>query len=320
MNGTRTRSLSRWVRLATVGGLLSMFVLHATFFRVREGHAVVVTRFGRPVRVLTNAGPGWRFPLPIDQVHEIDCRKQILDTPLTATLTRDKKNVVLATYVVWHVDDPLRFMQAVSTASAAAAHLAGMVTAVKNEAVSQVDLSAIVSTIRESIRTDEVEQHVTDATGRLARDRLGIAIDRVAFQRVSLPTENVPAVLERMRSEREAEAGRIRSEGGRVAQAIRDKAHVEAQEILRHGREEAGRITAAAEREAGEMFARAHEQAPEFFEFWSSLQASKLALGKNATLILRSDQAFFGALIEAGDRMPANSAGRRPPPPPGGSR
>ena len=317
---TATERLARAARLVTVGALVAVFLLYATFFRVREGHAVVLTRFGRPVRVMTEAGPGWRLPPPVDQVHEIDCRKQILDTPLAATLTRDKKNIVLSTYVVWHVVDPLRFMQAVGSPSAATAHLAGMVTAIKNEAVSQIDLSAIVSTSPDSIRTAEVERHVTEATGRLARERLGVTIDRIAFQRVSLPEENVPAVLDRMRSEREAEAGRVRSEGGRIAQAIRDKAHVEAQEILRQGREEAGRITAAAEREAGELFARAQEEAPEFFEFWSALQASKLALGKNATLILRSDQAFFGALIDDIAQPSAGSAGAVTSSASGGSR
>lgn len=288
----------RIVRLLTLAFLLALFAANAFVFRVPEGFAVVVTRFGRPIQVQTQPGPGWRLPPPVDQIRSIDCRKQVLDTPAIATLTRDKKNILVSTYVVWHIDDPLRFVQAVGTSAAAASQLAGMVAAVQTEAVAQVDLSALVSITPSDIRTSAITEAIASAVDTLANQRLGVAIDRVGFQRISLPEDNVPAVLERMRSERETEAGRVRSEGARAAQAIRDAAHVESQEILRKGREEAGRITADAEREAGRLFALAHEQAPEFYAFWSSLQASKKALGKNATLILRSDQAFFGALLD----------------------
>jgi regulator of protease activity HflC (stomatin/prohibitin superfamily) len=99
-----------------------------------------------------------------------------------------------------------------------------------------------------------------------------------------------------MRIERQAEANRLRAEGAKEAQAIRDKTHVETQEILRKGREEAARITAEAERRAAELLAEAHQKNPEFYQFWSSLQASKRVLKEKATLILSSDQLFFGGL------------------------
>ena len=127
-------------------------------------------------------------------------------------------------------------------------------------------------------------------------EKLGIGVDQVSVERIAFPEENLEAVFERMRIERQAEANRLRAEGAKEAQAIRDKTHVETQEILRKGREEAARITAEAERRAAELLAKAHQKNPEFYQFWSSLQASKRVLKEKATLILSSDQLFFGGL------------------------
>ncbi len=121
---------------------------------------------------------------------------------------------------------------------------------------------------------------------------------------------NLEAVFGRMRIERQAEANRLRAEGAKEAQAIRDKTHVETQEILRKGREAAARITADAERRAAELLAKAHQKNPEFYQFWSSLQASKRVLKEKATLILSSDQLFFGGLAsDAAETMTSRSSG-----------
>ena len=294
---TSLRARAQLLRIASAVGVLLLFIGYGMYFSVPEGFAIVVTRMGRPLRVVSEPGPCWKLPPPIDQVHLIDCRRQLFDTPQTATLTRDKKSIVLSTFVVWHVDDPLLFMQAAGTSKAANTGLAGIVTAAKNQELSRYELSALVSVNKSDIRVAAIEKSLTEQVQRLARERLGVVIDKIGFQRIALPQENIVAVLEKMRAERETEAGRLRAEGGKVAQSIRDDAHVKSQEILRSAREEASRISADAERQAAEVFARAHSKDPEFFHFWSSLQASKQALGKNSVLVLRSDRAFFDALL-----------------------
>src|ERR1051325_3076695 len=85
--------------------VVGLLVLYSPYFSLTDGQTAVVTRFGAPVREITSAGPYWRWPWPIEQVHLIDARMKIFNTPFTATFTRDKRNVILLTYVAWHVEN-----------------------------------------------------------------------------------------------------------------------------------------------------------------------------------------------------------------------
>jgi len=275
-----------------------VFFVQASFFTVSEGEAVVITRFGKPIRTLVDAGPYGKLPYPIDEVHRIDVRIRTLTTPQIATLTRDKKNVVLTTFVVWRIVDPARYLQAIGDASAAENQLSGLIAAAKNRQLGQFDLSALVSLQPEEIRVSQIEADMQQEVAAAVRETLGIEVEQIGIERITLPPVNMTAVVERMRAERRAEANRIRSEGAKQAQAIRDDAHVRSQELLRVGREEAGRIFAEAERRAGELLAAAHAKSPDFFEFWSSLQAAKQSLQERSVLVLRSDRLFFEPLLK----------------------
>lgn len=295
---TIRRRMSIALRALFLLGVCGVFAVQATFFTVSEGEAVVVTRFGRPIRALVEAGPYFKLPYPIDEVHRLDVRNRSFTTPQIAALTRDKKNVVLTTFVVWRVAEPTRYLQAVGDATVAENQLSGLVAASKNRQLGQVDLSALVSLQPTEIRLAEIENEMQREVAAAVRESLGIEVAQIGIERITLPPENMTAVIERMRAERRAEANRIRSEGAKQAQAIRDDAHVQSQEILRVGREEAGRIFAEAERKAAELLAAAHAKSPEFFEFWSSLQAAKQSLQERSVLILRSDRLFFDALLK----------------------
>ena len=96
----------RWLR-ASVGTLaLAAIVFHATAVVVREGEAVLVTRFGRPLRIASETGLHWKLPWPIDQASLLDMRRRVYETGHTEMLTRDKKNIIVRTFVVWRIGDP----------------------------------------------------------------------------------------------------------------------------------------------------------------------------------------------------------------------
>src|SRR6202158_5439472 len=105
-------------RLSALVGTLALaaIVFHATAVVVREGEAVLITRFGRPLRAATQAGLHWKLPWPIDQASLLDMRRRVYETGHTEMLTRDKKNVIARTFVVWRIGDPLVFSQAIGPA------------------------------------------------------------------------------------------------------------------------------------------------------------------------------------------------------------
>jgi len=282
------------VSLLVVGLLL----VYSAYFSVSEGQSAVVTRFGAPVREITDAGPYLRWPWPIEQVHLIDARMKLFNMPFTDTFTRDKRNVILLTYVAWRVEKPLLFLQAAGSRDVAEKKLDGMVTASKNFHLGRYDLYALLSTQPDSIRVGEIEQAILDDIRVPMLDKFGIRVDQVGFKRIAFAEENVTAVLTHMRSERKAEADRMRAEGEKEAQAIRDEALVKSEEILREGREKAGTIRGQAEKEAADIYSQAHNLDPDFYRFWRSLEATKKVLSGKATLILRTDQGFFDVLTD----------------------
>ncbi|HEV8062289.1 MAG TPA: protease modulator HflC [Gemmataceae bacterium] len=289
--------VSRIVFAAVVAGLL---IAYGTYFSVSEGQAAVVTRFGEPVREISEAGPYWKLPWPIEHVHLIDARMKLFNTPFTATFTRDKRGVILLTYVAWRVEKPLLFLQAAGGPEIAEKKLDGMVTAAKNFNLGRYDLAALVSTLPGAIKAGEIEQAILGDVRGPMLDNFGIRVEQVGFKRIAFPEENVPAVLANMRAERKSEADRLRAEGDREAQGIRDDALVKSEEMLREGRIKAGAIRGQAEKEAAEIYGAAHKLDPEFYGFWRSLEALKKVLGGKATLILRTDQGFFDVLMGPG--------------------
>jgi membrane protease subunit HflC len=295
-NSPRVSVIALIGRIAFATLVVALLVVYSAFFQVAEGNKAVVTRFGDPVRSIHEAGLCWKWPWPVEQAHAIDVRRRLYNTPYTATLTRDQKNVILLTYAVWRVEDPLLFLQSLGTREATELKLDGMVAASKNFQLGKYDLSALVSTTPGSIKTEQIEKAILDDIRKPAFDKFGIVVEQVGIKRIAYPEENIAAVLEHMRAERRAEAGRLRAEGEKEAQRIRDEALVRSEEIRREGREEAGKIVGRAEREAAEIYARAHRIDPEFYRFWRSLEASKKALGAKATIILRTDQGFFDVL------------------------
>lgn len=295
---TRPSILALLGRLVFATLVCGMLLAYGVYFSVSEGQAAVVTRFGEPIREITEAGPYLKWPWPIDQVHTFDTRMKLFNTPFTATFTRDKRNVILLTYVAWRIEKPLLFLQATGSRDVAEKKLDGMVTAAKNFHMGQYDLSALLSTKPELLRVNEIEAAILDDIRVPLLDKFGIGVDQVGFKRIAFAEENVPAVLAHMRSERRAEADRLRAEGEKEAQGIRDEALVKSEETLLEGREKAGAVRGEAEKEAAQIYARAHDLDPDFYRFWRSLEAIKKVLSGKSTLILRTDQGFFDVLSD----------------------
>ena len=284
--------------------VVALVLAYGSTYQVTEGHSAVVTRFGEPVRVVTQPGLRWKWPWPIETSHAIDLRNRFFNTPFTATFTRDRRNVVLLSYVVWSVEDPLLFFQSLGTLDSAEQKLDGMVTAGKNFHFGRYDLTAIVSTDEHDIQLDKIEQAILSDVRTPALEKFGVRVEQVGVKRIAYPEENVSAVLAQMRSERNAEAQELRARGTKEAQRIRDDAMVKADEILAEGKKRSGDIIGAAEKESAAIYAQAHQLDPDFYRFWRSMQVVKKTLGAEATVVMRNDQEPFNELFHAKELTP----------------
>lgn len=309
------RLLFRVVLAVLIVGLL---VAYSMCFQVPEGYQAVVTRFDKPVGpVRDEAGLYWKWPWPIEQARQIDVRRCLHNTPYTATFTKDRKNVVLLTYVVWHVEDPLLFLQSVGNRKDAEQKLNDMVLHRKNFYLGRYELSDLVSTDPGAIKTDQIEAAMLADVDKDARAKFGIRVEQVGVKRIAYPEENMAAVLDQMREERRAEAGALRAQGEKIAKQITQDALAQSETILSEGREQAGKIRGGAESRAAQIYSEATRLDPEFFTFWRKLLAVKRTLDEKSMLILRTDQSIFDVLRTApeppGTRPPADETSATAP-------
>jgi modulator of FtsH protease HflC len=286
----------RWLR-AVVGTLaLAGIVFHATAVVVREGEAVLITRFGSPLRAATQPGLHWKLPWPIDEASLLDMRRRVYETGHAEMLTRDKKNVVALSFVVWRIGDPLAFTQAIGTGGGAEAKLDGLLTNAEIGTLGGHDLSALVSTNPADLQVDQIESELMASIAPMAMRNYGVAIEQVRLERLSLPELNVSAVFEQMRAERRQFAAKFEAEGEQEASRIRSEAELEAARISAKGAEEQARIRGQSAAQVAKTYAAAHRVNPDLYRFTRSLDSLDKLVTGNTSLILRTDSEPFSLL------------------------
>jgi len=288
--------IQRYLR-AVVGSLALAAILYSAMaVVVRQGQAVLVTRFGRPIRAATDAGLHWKLPWPIDQASLLDMRRRVYETGHTEMLTRDKKNVIARTFVVWRIGDPLAFTQAVGAEDGAEGKLDGLLTNAAIGTLGGHDLSALVSTNPSDLQTDQIEAELLGSTAPVALHNYGVAIEQIRLERIALPEENVSAVFDQMRAERRQFAAKFEAEGELEASRIRSEAELEAARIQAKGSEEQARIRGESAAQVARTYADAHKVNPELYRFTRSLESIDKLVKSNSTLILRTDSEPFSLL------------------------
>jgi membrane protease subunit HflC len=286
----------RWLR-ASVGTLaLAAIVFHAMAVVVREGEAVLVTRFGRPLRIASATGLHWKLPWPIDQSSLLDMRRRVYETGHTEMLTRDKKNIIARTFVIWRIGDPLAFTQAIGPNGGAEGKLDGLLTNAAIGTLGGHELSALVSTNPSDLQVDQIEAELLGATAPVALKSYGVTIEQIRLERIALPEENVRAVFDQMRAERRQFAAKFDAEGEREASAIRSAAELDAARIRAKGVEEQARIRGKSAAEVAKTYGEAHRLDPELYRFTRSLESIDKLVTGNTSLIMRTDSEPFSLL------------------------
>ena len=288
--------MERWLRAVVGMVALGAILFYATGIVVREGQAVLVTRFGRPLRATTVPGLHWKLPWPIDEAQTLDLRRRVYETGHTEMLTRDKKNIIARAFLIWRIGDPVAFSQAVGSEGQVEAKLDGLLTNAAIGALGGHDLSALVSTNPEDLQVDQIETELLNSTAAVARRSYGVTVEQIRLERISLPQENVTAVFEQMRAERRQFAAKFQAEGEREASRIRSEADLTAARIRAQGAEEEARIRGESAATVAKTYADAHRVDPELYRFTRSLSSLDTLVTEGTSLILRTDVEPFSLL------------------------
>ena len=282
---------NRYVRIAAAA--VALVVLFRAFFTVSETQFVLVTQFGQPVATVTSAG--LHFKWPFQSANYFDRRLRIYNPRPSEFLTRDKKNIVVDSYVAWKIQDPNRFLQSVGDPVAAEMRLHDIVWSGLSAALGDHDLDSLVSAAA-PVQTGDLMDQLSALTDRAALSQYGISVIDVRIRRLNLPEQNKQSVYARMRAERERIARQYRAEGEEQALSIRADADRQKAETLSAAYKEAEKIRGQGDAESTRIYGQAYSKNPRFYKLLRTLDAYKKVLDDKTTAILSSDSELLKVL------------------------
>lgn len=274
--------------------LLAAALLWRTFYTVTETEFVLVTRFGRPVSTATEAG--LHFKWPFDSLTVFDRRLRVYDPAGSEFLTRDKKNLLIDSYILWRIDDPQTFLETVGDAEAANMRVHDIALSGLAAELGRHDLEELISPEPDAVRSREMLDRLTEATGARSLDEYGIEVVDVRIKRLNLPEQNKQSVYARMRAERERIARQYRAEGEEQALAIRAEADRAREEILSAAYKEAEKTKGEGDAEAARIYGEAYSRNQELYRLTRTLETYKKTLDDDTTVILNSDSELLRVL------------------------
>ena len=295
-----------------VFGLIALSVvllgLLACIVQVDETEYVIIARFGDPRRVIKRAGLYFKWPPPVDTTIRIDRRIHVLDPNAAEYLTSDKKNILVNGFMVWSVEEPIRYLLSATDQAGAEARLTDLMRSELGATLGAHAFSVLVSTEAQPRTLGDMMQDITQNVARRARDNFGIQVAAVRIKRLNFPSQNKQAVFRRMEAERNRIATLYRSEGEEEAEKIRAQADREQAELLNEARRQAKVMRGEADAEATRIYTEAFSQDPEFYEFLRSLKAYETMIQDTSTVVLPSDSEILKVLKHPGHVIPTEKA------------
>lgn len=284
-------------RIALVGALVVAAALAPScFFSIHQTEVGIVTRFGKPQGTLAEPGPHLKMPWPIDRVLRLDRRLLVFDNEPAEMLTQDKRNILVDSFVLWRIEDPLLFAQTVRNRTEAEARLLDLVASGLGAAIGREPLESLINVDPSAVRLRQVAQRTAEAVRETALPSFGIAVVDLRLNGFNLPTQNRASVIERMRAERNRIATAYRSEGEEEALKIEAEALKEQDRLLAEAEAEAEVIRGQGEAEALALLAEAYARDPEFYRFLRDLESYEKILDENTTIFLESDTKLLETL------------------------
>ncbi|MFX1266075.1 MAG: protease modulator HflC [Promethearchaeota archaeon] len=270
-----------------------VYVLITAFVAVDVTEVVIITQFGKPVRVVTEPGLAVKFPDPVQTVIRLDKRLRPLDSNVGEYLTEDKKNLVVSNFILWRMVDPMKFIQSVKDVTSAERRLSDLVGSELGVAIGTYPLSDFVTIDERGTKIPEITEKVLKACGEQAMEEFGIEVVDVRIRRLTFPEQNLRSVYARMRAERERMAKKYRAEGEEAAASIKAQTEKATREILAAAYRESQVIRGKGDAEAIRIYADAFGKDPKFYKLTRTLEAYRKFLDQNTTLILSSDSPLF---------------------------
>ncbi len=276
--------------------LLALMALPSSVFVVHQTEFGIVTRFGKPKADLAEPGLHFKLPWPVDHVLRLDRRLLVFDNEPAEMLTLDKRNILVDSFILWRIADPLKFAQTLRTRLEAEARLLDLAASELGAAIGSEPMSHLINVDPTQVKIHEVAARAAEAVQATTRDGFGIEVVDLRINGLNLPPQNRASVIERMRAERGRIATAYRSEGEEEALKIEAESSKEQEALLAEAEARAEAIRGQGEAQALALLAEAYAEDPEFYRFLRALESYETILDGDTTIFIESDSELLETL------------------------
>lgn len=268
------------------------------FIVTQEGEFKIALFLGDPTAVITQ--PGIDVTVPLVETRSFDSRWQHLGSERKEIPTSDQERIIIDSYVVWRISDPLLFYKKFPTGMAEAeTQINQQVRGKLREVIGQRTLAEVLKDARGEIMGELTAKSADAVKG------FGIELNDVRINRTELPRRTEENVFARMRAERDRLARKYRAEGEEQARTIRANADREARVIVAKARGQAEVERGKGDAEAARIYAEAYSTDSEFYAFLRGLEAYRKTIGEGTTMVLPPDHEFFRLLSRGSEERTA---------------
>ena len=270
--------------IGIVLAVIAIIVLSNSLVITKENEYTLVKQFGKIEKIVPDAGLSFKVPF-IQTTDTLPRTLLIYDLTQSDVITEDKKTMVVDSYVLWKITDPLKFVQTLTLIPNAESRINTIVYNSMKNVISSMEQQEVITS-----RDGVLNEMIMDNIGS-TMDQYGITFIAIETKHLDLPSDNKAAVYERMISERnniaasytasgESDAKKIRTETDNEIVVSVSEAEAKAEKIISEGEAEYMRILSGAYNTTDRA---------DFYTFVRSLDAAKKSLKGDKTLILDKD-------------------------------
>ena len=282
-----------------IGAIVLLLVIVGlnSFFVVEENQYACTVRFSQIIETTGEAGLHLKVPF-LDSVRYFTKATQLYDIPPSEVLTSDKQNMTVDCYVLWQINDPLRFYQTLGTDSVAEQRLDALTYNTLKTVMGTLAQADIIN-MEDGAKRNEIYDGIATTVDTLAQT-YGINVLDVKIKQFDLPESNLNAVYSRMISERNQMAEKYTADGNYEASIIRNSVDKQVNILISNAKAAAAQLEAEGEAEYMRLLAEAYDtqDKKDFYTFTLALDALQKSLtGEEKTVILSKDSELAKLLL-----------------------
>jgi membrane protease subunit HflC len=259
-----------------------------SLFIVHQNEQAMVLEFGKPKRIVDDAGLHWKIPV-VESVEYFDKRILDLDTSPQELFSSDQNKLIVDSFARYRITDPLKFYQTVRNERGVRTRVGPILDSSLRRVLGSATFAEAVRDKREQLMEQIQKQVNTEANG------FGIQIVDVRIKRVDLPPQNSASIYERMKTDRQREAAELRAVGEERSRRIKGDADRQVTILKAEAERDARRLRGEGDAEKTRITNLAFSKDPEFYQFLRSMEAYEQSLKRGDTrLVISPDSETFG--------------------------